>query len=1070
MKKLTELAKIQKIERASIFLWILFLGANVKAQKVDFDQSGRRTDEVTQTGFKSWQVSQLSYNSSASTNINGVSITVTNSTRGYDLRTGWYKANILKDKLINDGIHHDGNPRSTTSITITVSGLRNGNHSLQAYHNNPDGVTGMGNITVVVNGRKKTVVTPSSRATDISQAAKSYISFSGSSATIVYSSNTDFYINSLEFDVADANALATSPYPTNEDYHANADNGSIALRWKLASNGTNSQVLYWGTDKNAVANGSATRINLSGSTSSYTLSRLSPLKKYYWRVDEIKNGITHKGEIWTFQPRRLAFPGAEGYGKYAIGGRGGIVYHVTNLRDDNSYGSFRYGVTKLTGPRTIVFDVAGVITLTSRLTISDPYITIAGQTAPGRGIMFRSKALGMATDGITRFIRLRLGGGDSWNGSGANQNTMDGIGMAGNNNAIMDHCSISWTIDEAFSSRNAKNITLQHTLISEALNYAGHSHYVEQSNRYVEHGYAATIGGGEGGIQGAGSYHHNLLAHNEGRNWSMSGGLDGNGYYDGHHDMFNNVVYNWGGRTTDGGTHEGNFVNNYYKMGPSSEEKYLITANLEGTGKGTQSYYVSGNIRENIDHSKTTDQNQLRRYTLSGGQKLNWTVFQNKPFFPSLANVESSEAAFKNVLSDVGCNMPELDNHDKRMISETLNGTYSKTGHYTKKKGLIDRESDSEGFNGLNITYDKRPANWDTDNDGMPDWWEKAYGTNPNVPDNNGDLNNDGYTNLEEYLNWMAEPHFEIRGKIQINLSTYFAGYTKPSYHVSYTANGAVAGISGNTLTVYNGKASALFNVKVTASQNGVSLTRTFNFYIQGTTAGGSQQTDGKTENGTIKWAFDKGTDGQQATIADNLKKYVTTDVQMAYGLTYGGIKELNGLNETRIGVTVDNDPTPDDGNKLSFIVSPVNGYALNITRIEFTATRIGTDGGNIDVSWAGSKIASGLRPARNKANPEYTTYTYNVTTANQEKGHKLTFNFYNLGITKQFGIANIKLYGTIKAIGTRAKELNVTNGIEDVGITIDDNMPWYTINGVKVEKPEQPGLYIHNKKKVVIK
>ena len=166
----------------------------------------------------------------------------------------------------------------------------------------------------------------------------------------------------------------------------------------------------------------------------------------------------------------------------------------------------------------------------------------------------------------------------------------------------------------------------------------------------------------------------------------------------------------------------------------------------------------------------------------------------------------------------------------------------------------------------------------------------------------------------------------------------------------------------------------------------------------------------------------------------------------------------------------MDNDPTPDDGNKLSFIVSPVNGYSLNIIRIEFTATRIGTDGGNIDVSWAGNKIASGLRPARNKANPEYTTYTYNVTTANQEKGHKLTFNFYNLGITKQFGIANIKLYGTIKAIGTRAKELNVTNGIEDVGITIDDNMPWYTINGVKVEKPEQSGIYIHNKKKVVIK
>ena len=1263
MNKFTVLAQLPRIKRASILLGILFLGQTVQAQKIDFDQSGRRTDEVTQTGFSSWQVGQLSYNGSASTTVNGVRVTVKNSTNGYDLRTGWYKANILKDKLINDGIHHDGNPRRGTSITITVSGLSNGNHSIQAYHNNPDGVAGMGNITVVVNGRKKAVVAPSSRAASTSQAAKSYVSFSGSSATIVYSSNTDFYINSLEFDVADANAQATSPYPANQEFHANADNGSIALRWSPAKNGANSQVLYWSTDKNAVANGSANRVNLSGNASSYNLSGLSPLKRYYWRVDEIKNGTTSKGEVWAFQPRRLAFPGAEGYGKYAIGGRGGIVYHVTNLRDDNSYGSFRYGVTKLSGPRTIVFDVAGVITLTSRLTISDPYITIAGQTAPGRGIMFRSKALGVATDGITRFIRLRLGGGDSWSGSGANQNTMDGIGMAGNNNSIMDHCSISWTIDEAFSSRNAKNVTLQRTLISEALNYAGHSHYVEQSNRYVEHGYAATIGGGEGGVEGAGSYHHNLLAHNEGRNWSMSGGLDGNGYYDGHHDMFNNVVYNWGGRTTDGGTHEGNFVNNYYKMGPSSTEQYLLTANLEGTGKGTQSYYVSGNIRENLNHSKTTDQNQLRRYVLSGGQKLNWTVFQNKPFFPSLANIESSEAAFKNVLSDVGCNMPELDNHDQRMVRETLNGTYSKTGHYTKKKGLIDRESDSEGFNGLNITYAQRPSNWDTDNDGMPDWWEKAYGTNPNVADNNGDLNNDGYTNLEEYLNWAAEPHFEINGKTQVNLGTYFAGYTRPSYRVSYTDNGAVAGISGNTLTVYNGSAKALFVVKVTASQDGVSLTRTFNFYVTGGTAGGNQPTEkadkqkkvnetvsvpasnkeysgtihwnfdngtanqsaevskdfegyltastslgenlvyggvkqltnlnetrvgvkvqqgvptgknalsfnvqpakgcaftptrvdftatrigtdgglidanwdyvelgtklhparnkenpeyttytynvkgdqsnnlkslilylyqletskqfgianvtiygklsrpakaeeAQTENGTIKWKFDQGNAGQQAVVGNDLQGYVTTDVQMASGLTYGGTKELSGLTETRIGVTVDNDPAPSNDNKLSFVVSPVEGYSLNITRIEFTATRIGTDGGNIDVSWAGSKIASGLRPARNKANPEYTTYTYNVSTANPQKGHKLTFNFYNIGITKQFGLANIKLYGTLQTAGAKANGFGVTDGIENVEISLGDNNPWYTLSGMKVEKPSQPGLYIHNGKKVMI-
>lgn len=141
---------------------------------------------------------------------------------------------------------------------------------------------------------------------------------------------------------------------------------------------------------------------------------------------------------------------------------------------------------------------------------------------------------------------------------------------------------------------------------------------------------------------------------------------------------------------------------------------------------------------------------------------------------------------------------PSLDNHDSRMVRETLNGTYSTTGHYTHEKGLIDRESDSEGFGQLNITTASRPSNWDTDKDGMPDWWEKAYGTNPNVADNNGDINGDGYTNLEDYLNWCADPHFTMKGKIEVNLSSYFAGYTRPSYRVSYTANGAVAAVSGN--------------------------------------------------------------------------------------------------------------------------------------------------------------------------------------------------------------------------------------------------------------------------------
>ncbi|MDD6517432.1 MAG: fibronectin type III domain-containing protein [Prevotella sp.] len=1066
MNKLLKFNSPRTLRWSMLLLGAFSLTTTIKAQKIDFDMTGRRSEEVTMNGFTSWQVGQLGYGASATTTVGRACVTVKNSTGGYQLRTSWYKAGINSDKLINDGIHHDGSPQRSTSITVQVSGLSNGTHSLQAYHNNCDGLNGA-SITVSVNGRKVTTVNPSNRAASTAKAAKSYVTFTGSSATIVYSSNTDFFINSLEFDVADAKALATSPYPSDNDLHANADGGRISLRWTPARNGANSQVLYWGTNKNAVANGTSARINLSGTTTSYTLSGLSPLKTYYWRVDAVKNG-TAKGAVWTFQPRRLAFPGAEGYGRYAIGGRGGQVYHVTNLKDDGSYGTFRYGVTKLKGPRTIVFDVAGVITLNSRLTISDPYITIAGQTAPGRGIMFKAHALGVASDGITRFIRMRLGGGDSWSGRGANPNTSDGMGMSGNNNAIMDHCSISWTIDEAFSSRNGKAMTLQHTLISEALNYAGHSHYVEQDNSYVRHGYAATIGGGEGGVAGAGSYHHNLIAHCEGRNWSLSGGLDGNGYYDGHHDVFNNVVYNWGGRTTDGGSHEVNFVNNYYKMGAASRETYLLNADLEGTGKGSQSYYVSGNVRENLNHSKTTNQNELRRYRLSNGQKLTWQVFQNKPFFPSLANIESAEAAYKNVLSDVGCNQPELDNHDSRMVRETLNGTYSTTGHYTHEKGLIDRESDSEGFGQLNITTASRPSNWDTDKDGMPDWWEKAYGTNPNVADNNGDINGDGYTNLEDYLNWCADPHFTMKGKIEVNLSSYFAGYTRPSYRVSYTANGAVAAVSGNKLIVYNGSAKALFSVKVTASQDGVSLTRNFNFYAEGTT--GASQPEAA-ENGTIKWAFDKGTDGQLATVSQDFANHVTTSVVIGNELTYGGVKELPSVNETRIGVTIDNAPAPTDGNEFSFCVTPAAGYALNITKIQFTATRIGTDGGSIDVSWAGKKIASGLCPARNGADPDHTTYIYNVTTAEPGKGHKLTFNFYNIGITKQFGLANVKLYGTLTRLQTRAKAMDSTTGVNEVNAaTKQDNAPWYTLTGMKIDKPLHPGIYIHKGKKVMIK
>ncbi len=230
------------------------------------------------------------------------------------------------------------------------------------------------------------------------------------------------------------------------------------------------------------------------------------------------------------------------------------------------------------------------------------------------------------------------------------------------------------------------------------------------------------------------------------------------------------------------------------------------------------------------------------------------------------------------------------------------------------------------------------------------------------------------------------------------------------------------------------------------------------------------QQASTTTADGTILWVFDQGTDGQQATLGSDLAGYVITDVQKGSGLTYGGVKELDGLTETRIGVTVDNEQTATNDNKLSFCVTPASGCSLNITKIEFTATRIGTDGGKIDVSWAGQKIATALRPARNKANPEYTTFVYNVSTSNPDKGHKLTFNFYQLGITKQFGLANVKLYGTLTRNASSAKSAAFATGIDGARVGEDDNEPWYTLSGVRVQRPTRSGVYIHKGKKILVK
>ncbi len=787
------------------------LSLSAQAQRIDFDNAPLNPGRDTEDKYIGWTVDKAVADTLTDIEVPGDETrkltlvvncgdqSVTNRT----LKSNWWKDGVNKhSKLVGDcvavyGFDFDGNtPQLTTesaTMNLVFKGLSAGSHSLLAYLNVTDGnISSVAPIDVLVDGVKVAEnIIMSSRAESPSASGQAYITFNaveGADVTVSFVSKPEagvtygtsgIFLSGIVLDESNPNSTALDPYPVNLDYHVDADNGSLTLRWTKAPIAVSS-VVYMGT--------SADQLVKVGETNDdfYTVSNLSAaesaLNTYYWRVDEIDaEGNAYPSDVWSFRPRRIAFPGAEGYGKYAIGGRGGSVYHVTSLEDYSAEeapvpGTFRYGLTEVDGPRTIVFDVSGTINLKSRLTCSDPYVTIAGQTAPGKGILFRGAPIGVASDGITRFVRMRRG---YHNDDVADQaKGLDGLGMAGNNNAIMDHCSVGWTIDEAFSSRNAKNITLQRTLISEALNVANHPNY----GPGAAHGYAATIGGDTA------TYHHNLFVHNEGRNWSLSGGLDGAGSYAGHHDVFNNVVYNWGGRATDGGTHECNFVNNYYKMGPATTQRFLLRAQLEGTGTGSQSYYVKGNLRINKDGSVTEDAlDETYRYETSGGQVVDWTVFVDKPFFDSKAEIQDAKDAYKSVLSDVGANLPYFDEHDMRMVSETYNGTTSTKGSVSGKLGLIDRETDAEGYVYFPEVGETRGADFDTDGDGMPDWWEKAKGLNPNLEDNNT-LNAEGYTALEEYLNWIAEPNYQILPGVEskIDLNALFVGFDKNSAFYGY--------------------------------------------------------------------------------------------------------------------------------------------------------------------------------------------------------------------------------------------------------------------------------------------
>jgi hypothetical protein len=431
-----------------------------------------------------------------------------------------------------------------------------------------------------------------------------------------------------------------------------------------------------------------------------------------------------------------SFPGAEGAGAATPGGRGGKVYVVTSLANSGT-GSFREAV-EAEGPRVVVFGVAGLITLETPVEINHPFLTLAGQTAPGDGVCIRGQSVHINThDVVVRYMRFRRGNLD------VRDDALGGLPVA---NIIVDHVSASWGLDENLSlyryikyvdgkmhKMPLENVTIQWSISSEAL------------NRF-HHAFGATWGGWPS------SFHHNLFACNTGRNPSI--GM--NGLFD----FRNNVLFNWVHRTVDGGDGSSrvNLVNNYFKAGPATKDELLRHRICKMQGRSPRSdfpgcgkWFVEGNHVEGYPEITANNWAGGVYFAEAGRDKdlvipkaTEGEVRLLKPFSAPLVVTETAESAYERVLEDAGATLPRRDAVDERIIASV------RTGRTSFENGIIDTPANVGGW----PEYRPAPAPEDRDRDGMPDAWEQSHGLNPASPDDaSSDTDRDGYTAIEEFLN-----------------------------------------------------------------------------------------------------------------------------------------------------------------------------------------------------------------------------------------------------------------------------------------------------------------------------
>ena len=561
--------------------------------------------------------------------------------------------------------------------------------------------------------------------------------------------------------------------------------------------------------------------------------------------------------VGTMSAQAPAFPGAEGFGRYTTGGRGGKIIHVTNLNDSGT-GSLRWALSQ-SGAKTIVFDVGGYIDLKSELKVSSN-TTIAGQTAPGDGITLRYYTLSLngCDNVIIRFIRCRRSQVKDVN-DGA-----DATWGRNRKNIIIDHCSFSWSIDEVASFYDNKDFTMQWCNITEALANAGHSKKA--------HSYGGIWGGKNA------SFHHNLIAHVQNRAPRFNGArYNWNGYDKEKYensiqaervDFRNCVMYNWGnGNGCYGGPGGGyiNMVNNYYKAGPGTKNKTRVTqvsvSDASNGGKNpfpgyASRYYINGNYvtaansPENYDWKGVIFDNGL--YTINGEKYIadpnhyygaNQAYVQNtngvdcirlkldEPIESGEVTTHNAQTAFDKVVRFGGASYMR-DECDVRYAEEAENGTTTFKGAIAKRAGILDVINDPEGTEDPTtasypyLREKQQETGFDTDGDGMPDDWEVANGLDPNNPNDAKETTIDSakewYTNLEVYLNSLVQ-YIMVEGNSDADdaVVEYYPAYYNADGTFVAAINAESTGISEANSDNFEPVSTTFYNLDGTMAKQG---------------------------------------------------------------------------------------------------------------------------------------------------------------------------------------------------------------------------------------------------------